>query len=219
MNRPHSLESSAPFHGLQPGDQLTCRVLRIDTDFLRVQLTADLPAGQRGELREAPLDAYYQAEPEPWETKHLAAQSASLAREQRARRLAQRSIFSPFYRCVDSRGAAAELAALPAGSCLFRPSPEGPAQLLLTVKVESWKRWNVAGRGRAGDVRDRRGGEGPGEPRRAGQAAAAVRDDIHGPGGSHRAVRGARRRAGRRDFPLRQVRGPPRCALPRGNHI
>lgn len=58
-----------------------------------------------------------------------------LVAEQRARQLAKRSIFNTYYLCVNQQGAIEELKDKPVGSCLFRPSPQGIDQIILTYKV------------------------------------------------------------------------------------
>ena len=139
---PHAIRVASRI--LQPGDQLTCRVLSIDESAFRVRLSSRPSVVNDFSLHEGPLDPYFQSTPESWEEKFRAARRAELQREQRTRHLVQRTIFSPFYRCVDQEGAAAELAAQPIGSCLFRPSPQSLEHLILTVKVGITIEYTVA---------------------------------------------------------------------------
>lgn len=81
------------------------------------------------------LDKYFVREPEDWENDIVEEMQTQLVVEQRARQLAKRSIFNTHYMCVNQQGAIEELKDKPVGSCLFRPSPEGLDQIILTYKV------------------------------------------------------------------------------------
>ena len=69
------------------------------------------------------LDKYFVQEPEGWEHDILEEMQTQLVAEQRA------------YLCVNQQGAIEELKDKPVGSCLFRPSPQGIDQIILTYKV------------------------------------------------------------------------------------
>ena len=148
---PHAIDIAS--HLLQNGDTVTCRVLEMDQTNCRVRLTSrqslldDATSLRRdSESRDfqesfdengsfRPLDPYYQTHPEAWEEAIRNSRSEQLRAEQEFRQLENRPIFSPFYFRGSQSEAIAQLESKPVGSCLFRPSPRGIDQIILTFKV------------------------------------------------------------------------------------
>lgn len=202
---------------LRAGDQLACRVLDVDFAALRVRLTARRSLVQGEQLAWRAPDPCFQRAPEPWETQRREALAAQRERERRAVALAQRRVLSPFYRCVDQEGAAAELAAQPAGSCLFRPSARGLEQLVLTVKVLCLgeKRWRSSPRDcwRTSRSTRRRRTPPTGRSSARGSCSAAPRTPT-----SRRSSRASSSRSPRSSTPSRTTPSSstsPTCPLPR----
>ena len=113
---------------------ITCRVLHIDTNNFSVDLTSR-PSVVNSYKTLSQVDSYYQQQPEEWETSILEDIEHRLIEEQKARQLIKRHIFSNLYFCVNYQGAIEILKEKPWGSCLFRPSPDGIEQIVLTYKV------------------------------------------------------------------------------------
>lgn len=114
---------------------ITCRVLHIDTVNFTVDLTSRPSVVNNRNASSETTDSYFQQEPEEWETAILDDIEKRLVEEQKARQLIKRHIFSNLYFCVNYQGAIDILREKPQGSCLFRPSPDGLEQIVLTYKV------------------------------------------------------------------------------------
>lgn len=114
---------------------MTCRVLHVDTVNFTVELTSRPSVVNDRNGSSEVRDPYYHPEPEEWETAILDDIEKRLIEEQRTRQLIKRHIFSNLYFCVNFQGAIDLLREKPQGSCLFRPSPEGLEQIVLTYKV------------------------------------------------------------------------------------
>ena len=104
--------------------------MRIDLTNFRVELSSRPSVVNNRFSSNVQLDKYFVQEPEGLEE-----MQTQLVAEQRARQLAKRSIFNTYYLCVNQQGAIEELKDKPVGSCLFRPSPQGIDQIILTYKV------------------------------------------------------------------------------------
>ena len=117
------------------GSNITCRVLKIDLTNFRVELSSRPSVVNNRFSSSVELEKYFIREPEGWEHNILEEMQTQLLAEQRARQLAKRNIFNTYYLCVNQQGAIEELKDKPVGSCLFRPSPQGIDQIILTYKV------------------------------------------------------------------------------------
>ena len=109
--------------------------MRIDLTNFRVELSSRPSVVNNRFSSNVQLDKYFVQEPEGWEHDILEEMQTQLVAEQRARQLAKSSIFNTYYLCVNQQGAIEELKDKPVGSCLFRPSPQGIDQIILTYKV------------------------------------------------------------------------------------
>ena len=112
-------------------------MLKLDVANFRVELSSRPSVVNDRFASRATLDRYFVAQPEDWEFAILNDMQQQLAEEQRARQLAKRSIFNTYYMCVNQQGAYEELKDKPVGSCLFRPSPHGLDEIILTYKVSA----------------------------------------------------------------------------------
>lgn len=110
-------------------------MVHIDTVNFTVELTSRPSIVNDRNGSSAKRDPYYCPEPEEWETSILDDIEKRLVEEQKTRQLIKRHIFSNLYFCVNYEGAIDILKDKPQGSCLFRPSPEGLEQIVLTYKV------------------------------------------------------------------------------------
>ena len=77
----------------------------------------------------------YNPTPADWEITILEDLKYRLLEEQRSRQLVRRTIFNRYYMGVNKQSAYDYLKEQPVGSCVFRPSPTGLDQLILTYKV------------------------------------------------------------------------------------
>ena len=85
-------------------------------------------------LARTPVEGYNPT-PEDWEVTILEDLKYRLLEEQRSRQLVRRTIFNRYYMGVNKQSAYEYLKEQPVGSCVFRPSPTGLDQLILTYKV------------------------------------------------------------------------------------
>lgn len=114
----------------------------IDFERLKVELTSK-PSDVNNRYFITPeTDESFNSQPAEWEIMILRDLEARLLEEQRSRQLLKRNIFNQHYMCVNKQGAYEYLHDQPIGSCVFRPSPTGLDQLILTYKVrQSEDRW------------------------------------------------------------------------------